>query len=296
MDIADMSADRLQSEFELNGEDFARVRRLGEHVVPKLEPYVQEFYDWMEGKAFYQRFFFNAETVEHVKAAQVAYWHDFFAGQFDDDYVQHRVQVGTVHARIELPLEIYLTANNFFFERVLKYVDELDEEKTETIAALTKRFNLDAAVVASAYERITREALIEQSQAIIEMSTPVTTLWNGILLLPIVGIVDSKRALDISSTTLESISKHQARCLILDISGVAVVDTAVANNLIKVTKATRLMGCESVISGLSPEIAQMIVELGIDVGDVKTTATMRDALSYGFSIVGYEVTSSDTND
>jgi rsbT co-antagonist protein RsbR len=115
-----------------------------------------------------------------------------------------------------------------------------------------------------------------------EMSTPVTQIWEGILLLPLVGLIDSKRAQDIMNASLAKIAETQARSFILDISGVGVVDTAVANHLIKVTKATRLMGCECAISGVSPAIAQTIVELGIDVGEVKTTANMRDALSAAF--------------
>ena len=116
-----------------------------------------------------------------------------------------------------------------------------------------------------------------------EMSTPVTQIWEGILLLPLVGLIDSKRAQDIMNASLAKIAETQARSFILDISGVGVVDTAVANHLIKVTQATRLMGCECAISGVSPAIAQTIVELGIDVGEVKTTANMRDALSIAFS-------------
>jgi rsbT co-antagonist protein RsbR len=76
--------------------------------------------------------------------------------------------------------------------------------------------------------------------------------------------------------------KTRARVFILDISGVAVVDTAVANHLIKVATATRLMGCQCLISGLSPAISQTIVDLGIDTGDITTTATLRDALAFGF--------------
>ena len=114
----------------------------------------------------------------------------------------------------------------------------------------------------------------------------MTQIWEGVLFLPIVGIVDSKRAQEIMNATLIKISQTRYRAFIMDISGVAVVDTAVANYLIKVTKATRLMGCECTISGLSPAIAQTIVELGIDVGQVMTTATMQDALVNAFQRLG----------
>ena len=123
-----------------------------------------------------------------------------------------------------------------------------------------------------------------------EMSTPVTEIWNDVLLLPLVGIIDSKRAQDVMDATLKMISTTHARIYILDISGVGVIDTAVANHLIKITKATRLMGCESTISGVSPAIAQTIVELGIDVGTVKTTVTMKDALADAFASLGTKIT------
>jgi len=98
------------------------------------------------------------------------------------------------------------------------------------------------------------------------------------LFAPIVGIIDSKRAVDIMNKSLSSIAETQARTLVLDISGVAMVDTAVANHLIKITKAAVLMGCKAIISGISPAIAQTITELGIDLSSIHTTSTIESAL------------------
>ena len=117
-----------------------------------------------------------------------------------------------------------------------------------------------------------------RSLALLEMATPVTKIWNGVLFAPIVGIIDSKRAVDIMEKTLSSIAENRAGTLVIDISGVAVVDTAVANHLIKITKAAVLMGCQSVISGISPAIAQTITELGVELGSVRTTSTIESAL------------------
>ena len=149
--------------------------------------------------------------------------------------------------------------------------------------------HLDTSVIVETYQRMTNEAMSAQSRSLMQLSTPVTQIWEGVLFLPIVGIVDSKRAQEIMNATLSKISEARARAFIMDISGVAVVDTAVANYLIKVTRATRLMGCDTTISGVSPAIAQTIVELGIEVGKVKTTATMQDALSDAFRVLGSEI-------
>jgi methyl-accepting chemotaxis protein len=118
----------------------------------------------------------------------------------------------------------------------------------------------------------------KRSLAMLEMSTPVTKIWDGVLFAPIVGIVDSKRSVDIMNRALSSIADTRARTLMLDIGGVAVVDTAVANHLIKIAKAAVLMGCKTIISGISPAIAQTIAELGIDLGSIQTTSTIESAL------------------
>ncbi len=118
----------------------------------------------------------------------------------------------------------------------------------------------------------------KRSLALLEMSTPVTKIWDGVLFAPIVGIVDSKRSVDIMNKALSSIADTRASTLLLDIGGVAVVDTAVANHLIKIAKAAVLMGCRTIISGISPAIAQTIAELGIDLGAIKTTSTIESAL------------------
>jgi len=114
--------------------------------------------------------------------------------------------------------------------------------------------------------------------AMLEMATPVTQIWEGVLFAPIVGIVDSKRAVDIMDRALSCIAETRAKTMMLDIGGVAVVDTAVANHLIKVAKAATLMGCETIISGISPAIAQTIAELGIDLGAIRTRSTIEASL------------------
>ena len=118
----------------------------------------------------------------------------------------------------------------------------------------------------------------KRSLALLEMSTPVTKIWDGVLFAPIVGIVDSKRSVDIMNKALSSIADTRANTLLLDIGGVAVVDTAVANHLIKIAKAAVLMGCRTIISGISPAIAQTVAELGIDLGAIQTTSTIETAL------------------
>lgn len=163
------------------------------------------------------------------------------------------------------------------------------DEYSSLVTAFTKLLHLDTTIVVDTYSRLINKRISEQSEALLAMSTPVTMIWQDILMLPIVGIIDSKRAQDIMSAVLNKISENRAKIFIMDISGVAVVDTAVANHFIKITKATKLMGCDCLVSGVSPSIARTMVQLGINVGEVRTNATLRDALESAFKIVGLTV-------
>jgi methyl-accepting chemotaxis protein len=134
-------------------------------------------------------------------------------------------------------------------------------------------------------KRIERERT-KQAALIMEMSTPVMQLWDNILLLPVVGLVDSKRVQLIMETALQQILDCQAKVIILDIQGVPAVDSAVANHLIQITKATRLMGCTCTITGISPEISQALVNLGIDLGDIVTQATLKEGVGSALQSLG----------
>lgn len=125
----------------------------------------------------------------------------------------------------------------------------------------------------------------------ITVATPVTVLWENILMLPIVGTIDSKRGQEIMETILAKILETEAKTIILDILGIATVDSKVASHLVKITQACKLMGSDCVISGISPAIAQTLVQLGVELGGVYTTATLKDAVVLAFDMTGLEVVS-----
>ena len=186
--------------------------------------------------------------------------------------------------------------------RVIKFSTDVTEKVQNSLRVTENSKQLEAALQHAIESDKKRQEL---DQTVQEMSTPVTPIWQDILLLPLVGVVDSTRTDDVMRKSLAKISETEARIFILDISGVPMVDNAVANQLIKITKATRLMGCETIISGLSPSIAQTMVDLGVEVGQIRTTATLRDALKAGLRSVsaanrhwsdpGIDLTSKDPN-
>ena len=290
--FASQSADSMREQYGISHQDLARIQAFATHVEPRMADMVDDWYGWLKTQPEYDQYFSDADTLQRVQGLQQGYWQMFMSGTVDEGYVQVRRRVGEAHARIGLPLNTYFAGMNRFLDcfRTIAIAAEMDEQdRLATQHSITKLLHLDTAIVVDTYNAMVEETLTAQANSLMEMSTPVTHIWDGILLLPIVGLIDSRRARDVMNATLEKIAESQARIFILDISGVGVVDTAVANHLIKISRATRLMGCECVISGVSPAIAQTVVELGIDVGDVRTTATMKDALAMAFSGAGLAI-------
>src|SRR5262245_46889106 len=276
--------------YGISPDDLDRIRAFGTLARPRIKDCIQAFYVWLTPHSeFQQHFGDDAVKLARVQKLQEEYWNDFFAGQPDAAYLEKRRRVGEVHARIGLPLPVYFSAMNFTLNFFTENVYDGSVKDASTIRAITKLIHLDTALVVETYARLTNEKITAQSQALMEMSTPVTAIWENILLLPVVGIIDSQRAQNIMNGMLAKIAETRSRMFILDISGVGVVDTAVANHFINMSKATRLMGCACTISGVSPAIAQTIVELGIDVGEINTTSTLRDALEDAFRKTGVDL-------
>lgn len=135
----------------------------------------------------------------------------------------------------------------------------------------------------------TKEAQIQKQKQTLEFSTPVVEIWEGVLLLPIIGTLDSTRAQQTMETLLEKIAQTDSTVAIIDITGVTTVDTLIAQNLIKTMTAARLMGANCIISGIGPSIAQAITHLGLNLSDIITKSTLSDAFSLALTKVGLKI-------
>ncbi len=140
-----------------------------------------------------------------------------------------------------------------------------------------------------------REAIIaEQSEQLLELTTPVVKLWEGVLAVPLVGTLDSARTQVVMEKLLQTLVETNSEHAIIDITGVLAVDTQVAQHLLKTVVAARLMGAECTISGIRPQIAQTIVALGIEFGDITTKASLADALRHALRREGVDLVRQQT--
>jgi rsbT co-antagonist protein RsbR len=143
------------------------------------------------------------------------------------------------------------------------------------------------------YQTTRESIIIRQQEELLELSTPVVKLWDGVLALPMIGTLDSARTQVVMETLLRRIVETGSEVAIIDITGVPTVDTLVAQHLLKTVTAIRLMGADCIISGIRPQIAQTIVHLGVELRGVTTKATLADALAVALDRAGLKVVKRD---
>jgi rsbT co-antagonist protein RsbR len=139
------------------------------------------------------------------------------------------------------------------------------------------------------YSAAREQIIADQAESVLELSTPVVSLWDGIIGVPLIGTLDSARTQLVMEKMLDALVATGAEHAVIDITGVPTVDTEVAQHLLKTVMAARLLGAECTISGIRPQIAHTIVSLGIEFGDIATKATLRDALAYALSRSGLRI-------
>lgn len=180
----------------------------------------------------------------------------------------------------------------FGFSKITRDLTErkkLEEELRQASAALEQKVQERTAELAKVNASLQGElqGRKQAQEAIRALSTPVLPLRDRLLILPIIGIIDSQRALQLTEQLLNSIRSYRAKAVVMDITGVPVVDTRVANHLLQTVEAARLMGASVIVTGLSPEISQTLVRIGVDLSRLKTMGDLRGGLEEAEQLLGY---------
>ena len=173
-----------------------------------------------------------------------------------------------------------------FFAALRSAAGKDTDELAEQVWRATELLDALGLHTVKAYQKSREEVINRQQREMMELSTPVVKLWDGILALPMIGTLDSARTQVVMENLLQKVVETGAQIAILDITGVPTVDTLVAQHLLKTVTALRLMGAEAIISGVRPQIAQTIVHLGVDLQGVTTKANLADALALALKRTG----------
>jgi len=279
--------------FQITDEDLALLaahRPLAERYTDEV---VEGFYSLLLGHRETRRFFEDDATIRRVKRTQREYFLGLFSGQCDLAYVEDRLRVGAAHERIGLAPKWYLGAYRKYLELLLLRIlrDLGTEEGQQLFCAVQRLVCFDQALAVDTYIAANLETIDRHQIAIRELSTPVIRVHDGVLLLPLVGAIDSLRAQQIMESALLRVVEEQAKCIIIDIAGVPVVDTKVADHLVKTTAAVRLLGAQTVLTGISAQVARTMVQLGVDISAMHTVARLSGGIELALAIVGKEISS-----
>lgn len=195
---------------------------------------------------------------------------------------------GTQARRGFTPSETALTVFSLK-DAILEGLDRNDPGTLTDFIAFARFIDELALFTFETYAQAREELIVEQNHQLMELSTPVIKLWDGVLAVPLVGTLDSARSQVVMESLLQTLVDTGSAFAIIDITGVSAVDTQVAQHLLKTVMAARLMGAECVISGIRPQIAQTVVSLGIEFGDIVTKSSLADALLHTLRASGADV-------
>lgn len=298
MDISDHEISIRKDFLEFTDDDVAVLESIRDLADQYATPVIEDFYRHLMSFDVGKQFFKDRTLLERVKNAQKEYFRDLTRGDYGRPYVENRLNIGDIHERIGLPIKSYLGMYAYYIRNVasrLFTAFKNDPGRTQQILnSLVKLIFFDMGLAIDTYVFQRERTISLQQQAILELSTPVLQVREGLLILPIVGAVDSKRALQFTEQLLRAIRANRAKVVVIDVTGVPSVDSRVAGHLVQTIEAARLMGATGILTGLAPEIAQTLVTIGVDLGLVRTVGDLQGGLEEAERMLGYQVTKQGT--
>lgn len=290
---------RAPGEIRLDDATSEEIRQeLVEHFRGQREPLRQQWVEAMKFKGLTEGL-----TEEETETESVTIYDTCVdcldSGQYDaaEVYAQSMAERGVLRGMS--PEEIVggmLTLRDVYGRSLFTEYDEDKERLSDALDVYEPVANQILNIVAMAFIFEREKIVRQQQEAIMELSTPVLQVREGMLILPIVGLLDSQRAQQFTEQLLRGIRDTRARVAVVDITGVPSVDSRVANHLLQTVDASKLMGASVVVTGLSPEIAQTLVALGIDLGRMTTVGDLQGGIEEAERLLGYKVTRNTEED
>ena len=293
-DITEQELLRRKDFLEFRDEDVAYLIGINDLAQRYAESVIEDFYRHLLSFEETKVFFRDPEVLKRVKDAQQQYFLRLTQGNYDLAYAQHRLLIGAVHERANLPIKAYLGMYNYYLRAVANRLIEAFRKEPQrawsSFLSLMKLTFLDIGLAIDTYINSRERTIREQREAIQDLPTPVLRLREGMLLVPIIGLIDSQRARVLTEQLLGAVRDDRAKVVVIDITGVQAVDSRVANHMVQTVEAARLMGATAILAGVSPGIAQTMVTLGIDLGRMITVGDLQSGIERAEELLGYTVT------
>lgn len=291
--LSEVDIERRKTIVNLSSEDISRIATLKDVVSQEGDRYTEDFFRYLHELGEAPALFGRRDALAEAKRRKREHLTALTNAVYDRAYVEQRVALALLYSRCGLETRAFLGA----FDHLLGALgDDVMKRSAGGAGAAFQRFLslkkvafFDIGIIIDVLMSERERTISQQQDAIRELSTPVLQVRDGLLILPIIGMLDSQRAKQLTDDLLRAIRANRARMVVMDITGVAAVDSKVANHLIQTVAAARLMGCTVIITGLSADVAQALVALGVDLGKITTTADLQGGLEEAERLLGYRV-------
>jgi len=278
----------------LGPDDRARIAEIKADVLDHLDEHVEAFFGHLAKFEEARGLTGRPELIGEAKRLKREHLIAMVAGEYGREYIDQRFRLGQLYSRAALEVSIFMGAFHSLMtsigRRIMSRYPKDSLAGFEHFTSLKKVAFFDIAIIVDAMMADREQTIRQQQDAIRELSTPTLQIRDRLLILPIIGLLDTQRAKQLTDSLLHAVRAHRARVVVMDITGVATVDSKVANHLIQTVEAAALMGASVIVTGVSAEVAQSLVTLGIDLGRITTLGDLQGGLEEAERILGYVVT------
>jgi rsbT co-antagonist protein RsbR len=286
--------ERRKAFVDLQTADGDRLAEIRDWMARNADRFAAAFFGHLEAIPEAASVFSSRATLESAKRLKREHIIAMAQSRYDQEYYDQRVRLALLYSRAGLDVCMFLGA---FHQMMVEITRELmaipdlpPPDALECSIALRKVSFFDLGIMVDVLIDERERVISAQQDALRELSTPVLQLRERLLVLPIIGMIDTQRAKQLTDSLLLSIRENRAKVVVMDITGVAAVDSKVANHIIQTVTAARLMGALVILSGLSADVAQSLVAIGVDLDRINTIGDLRGGLEEAERLLGYKVT------
>ncbi len=289
MGVTEQDVERRKRFVGLVPQDLERIAAVRDVVVAHADELMQTFFHYLSGFDEARVLLGYRELTEQAKALKRDHLIAMVQGKYDVSYVEQRIKLALLYGRVGLEIKVFLGAFHHLLHNIGRAVLDANPQGFESYMSLEKVAFLDVGVQVDVLVHERERTIRRQSEAIRELSTPVLQIRDRLLLLPLIGVIDTHRAQLITDNMLKAIRANRAKVVVMDVTGVGTIDSKVANHLVQTVTAARLMGALVIVTGVSAEVAQSMVALGIDLAPFTTVGDLQGGVEDAERLLGYRV-------
>lgn len=275
---------------QVGASEISAIEKVRPAVLDHLDEHVQAFFDHLARFEEAQGLLRRPEMMDEARRLERQHLAAMVGGRYSHDYSEERFRLGQLYNRAQLDVALFLGAFHSQMASIGRRIAEAFpgdvDAAFEHFIAFKKVGFFDLGIVIDAMMADREQTIMRQQEAIRELSTPALQVRERLLILPIIGLLDSYRAKQLTDGLLQAIRSHRAKVVVMDLTGVATVDSKVANHLIQTVAAARLMGATVIVTGLSAEVAQSLVTLGVDLSRLNTMGDLQGGIEEAERILG----------